>query len=116
LEKRDRKIPYGKAYIRNKDIVREIHRPTSVDNVVRMLLNFRPRILEPLDDIETPPQTHFSAEGILMLKHEIGIWNEIFNQTDEYDLLKPLIQILSQRLDEIDRYMQRSDIKESESK
>lgn len=116
LEKRDRKISYRKAYIRNKDVVRKIRKPTSVDNIVRMLLNFRPQILEPLDEIERPPQTHFSANGILTLEHEIGIWNEIFSVTDEYDLLKPLIQVLSQRLDEIDRYMQGSDINESETK
>lgn len=116
LEKRDRKIPYEYAYIRNKDLVRKIRKPTSVGSVVRMLLRFKPPILSPLDEKEEPPQTHFSIDGVLMLKDETEIWNEIFSLTDEYDLLKPLVQILRQRLDEIDRYIQGSGIHETKAK
>lgn len=115
LEKHDRKIPYVLAYIRNTDLVNKIRKPTSVGNVVRMLLRFQPQILIPLDPKESPPQTHFSIDGVLVLKDEIGIWNEIFRLTDEFDLLKPLVQILSQRLDEIDRYIQGSNIKEGKT-
>jgi len=116
LEKRDRKIAYEFGFIRNKDLVRKIRKPTSVDSVVRMLLQFKPQILKPLDPEEDPPQTHFSIDGILFLKHEIEIWNEIFRLTDEYDLLRPLVQILSQRLDEVDRYIQGSGIHKTKTK
>lgn len=107
LEKHDRKFPNKLAYVRNKDLVGKIRKPTSVGNVISMLLLLK--YLVPLDEKEDPPQTHFTKSGVLMLKHETEIWNEIFTLTDEYDLLKPLIQILSQRLDEIHRYIQGSD-------
>jgi len=110
LEKRDREFPYELAFIRHKDLSNKIRDKTGVWNVVRMLVDFKPQILKRLDEVEKPPQTHFSTDGILFLKHEIEIWNEIFQLTDEYDLLRPLVQVLSQRLDEIDRYIQGSGI------
>ncbi len=104
LEKRDRNFPYELAYIRNRDLVRKIKKPTSVGNVVRMLLSFQPQILNPLDEKEEPSQIQFTKNGVLILKDETEVWREIFRLTDEYDLLKPLVQVLSQRLDEVYRY------------
>ncbi len=115
LEKQQRKIPYDKAFIRNKDLVRKIPKPTGVGNTIGMLLLAKPRILSPLDEEEDPPQTHFSVDGILTLKGELEVWNEISRLTNEYDLLKPLVKMLSQRLDKIDRYMQGSDENETKA-
>jgi hypothetical protein len=115
LEKQERKIPYRMAFVRNKDLVRKIPKPTGVGNVVSMLLLSRPPILVPLDEEEDPPQTHFSIDGILVLKQEVEIWNEIFRLSNEYDLLKSLVQILGQRLDEVDRYIQGPDENEPEA-
>ena len=81
---------------------------TSVYQTIRMLVNLG--VLDRLDPKVDPPETHFSENGVFMLKDEIKIWNEIFKLTDEYDLLKPLIEIFSQRLDKINRYIQGSSI------
>lgn len=64
LEKRNREIAYDLAYIRNRDLVRKIRKPTSVGNVVRMLIRSKPKqILVALDEKEAPPQIHFTKNG-----------------------------------------------------
>jgi len=50
-----------------------------------------------------------------MLKNEIKCWNEIFQLTHEYDMLKPLVEIISQRLDEFDRCVQWYNIEQTKS-
>lgn len=115
LDKRERNFDYSHAYVRNRDIVRKVRRPTSVKNVIEMLIKFKPQVIKPLDKVEKPPQVQFTKNGILLLKREIQTWNKIFEVTDEYDLLKPLVQILSQRLDEVDRYFQGSSVEKSDA-
>jgi len=105
IEKVKMGMKYERTYIRPWEI--KVKGRTSVYNIVEMLVDFVPPILEPLEPIRIvkPPETHFTKNGVSILKNETEIWNEIFKLTDEYDMLKPLVQILRERLDEIDRYV-----------
>jgi len=107
LVKVEEGMEYRDSYLRPWEINAKVRRPTSVSNLIRMLVNFTPQILKPLDPraVEWGPETHFTRDGVLILKHEVEIWNEIFKITDEYDFLKPLVQMFSQRLNEINRYV-----------
>lgn len=108
-------MPYERVYLRQWEITAIVRRPTSVNNLIRKLLNFSPPILESQDPFVKPPETHFTRDGYYMLKNEIKCWNEIFQLTHEYDMLKPLVEIISQRLDEFDRYVQWSNIEQTKS-
>jgi hypothetical protein len=94
---------YKLDYIEQYEISSIVKKPSSIHNNVRVLIKIG--VLSKMDPFEEKhPKVQINhPNGFSILAREFDTWEQIFSLTHEYDLLRPLLKILRERFDELDR-------------
>jgi hypothetical protein len=106
---------YGRAWVRPWELKEYEVKSVTAHNLIGTFCKLD--VLQPLDKrIKriVPPEVQISKNGITIIRGEIDLWNEVFRLTRGYILDRLAIQVLRERLDELDRLINGSNKKQAE--
>jgi len=109
-------MDYEHCWVRPWQLKEYEIKPGMAHSTIRMLYDLS--MVVPLDKLtkrEVPPEVQISNKGMEIIKYEIEIWEELFKLTKGYILERPALQVLRERLYELDGLIERSDEKQTES-
>ncbi len=95
---------YNRTFARPWELKDYEIKPGSALTIIRRLVKLN--ILEPLDRKVEPPEVQLSKNGLLKLNEELEIWHEVFRLTNGFLLERPMLQVLGERLDELQRLIE----------
>lgn len=116
IEKLKQGMGYEHTWVRPWELKEYEIRSVTAHKTIGMF--YKLRIVRPLDRRTgriIPPEIQVSDNGIKIIRKELGVWDEIFKLTVGYILDRSALQVLRQRLDELDRLIKRSNEKQTKS-